>query len=61
MFKRTKINRCAMLALGGALLVPASAAYAQVAGEQQRIEVTGSRIKSLGAVSNSPITLMPTK
>ena len=61
MFKRTKINRCALLALGGALLVPASTAYAQVAGEPQRIEVTGSRIKTLGAVSNSPIASVSTE
>ena len=52
MFKRTRISTGVLLALGGVLLAPI-ASHAQ---DAQRIEVTGSRIKSLGAVSNSPIT-----
>lgn len=54
MFKRTRISNSVMIALGGALLVPAGAALAQA--DTQRIEVTGSRIKTLGAVSASPIS-----
>lgn len=52
MFKRTKISSCALLALGGALLVPANSAFAQ---SEQRIEITGSRIVRPGLVSNTPI------
>ena len=57
MFKRTKINSCTLLALGGALLVPVSTVYAQAA-DSQRIEVTGSRIKSLNADSQSPVQVL---
>lgn len=52
MFKRTQISTCALLALGGALMVPAAPAFAQ---DTQRIEVTGSRIKSTDALGESPI------
>ncbi len=51
MFKRTKVCSGALVALGGVLLVSAGSSWAQ-----QRVEITGSRIKSIGAVSNSPIT-----
>lgn len=56
MFKRTNVSRCALLALGGALLVPAMPAYAQ---DAQRIEITGSavrRIQSEGALPVQVIT-----
>lgn len=57
MFKRTKISSCALLALGGALLVPASSAFAQ----DQRIEITGSAIKRLGAETALPVTVIRTE
>lgn len=50
MFKRTKICTGVLVALGGALSLPA---FAQTA---ERVEITGSRIKSIGATSTSPIT-----
>lgn len=53
-FKRTKIYSGVVVALGSALLVSAPASQAQQA--EQRVEVTGSRIRSIGTVSNSPIT-----
>ena len=53
MFKRTQISSGVLVALGGALLFGAVPAYAQ---SVERVEITGSRIKSLGAASNSPIT-----
>ena len=56
MFKRTKISSCALLALGGALLVPVSSALAQQEG--QRIEVTGSRILSANALSPAPVQVL---
>ena len=52
MFKRTKISSCALLALGGALLVPALPAFAQ-----QRIEITGSSIKRIDAETALPVTV----
>ncbi|MDP2004283.1 MAG: TonB-dependent receptor [Rubrivivax sp.] len=57
MFKRTRINTGALIALGGTLLAVGVSAQAQTA---ERIEITGSRIKSLGAISNSPITSIGT-
>jgi outer membrane receptor protein involved in Fe transport len=54
MFKKSKICSGVLAALGGALLVgSSSSAWAQSA---ERIEVTGSRIKSIGAESSSPVT-----
>ena len=55
MFKRTKISNCALLALGGALLVPASSAFAQ---DTQRIEVTGSLIRRIAGESALPVTII---
>jgi len=52
MFKRTQVATGALIALG-AMLVTGTPVYAQ-SGE--RVEVTGSRIRSIGNVSNSPIT-----
>jgi iron complex outermembrane recepter protein len=53
MFKRTTMARASALALGGVLLSAAAPGFAQ---EAERVEITGSRIKTVGAVSNSPIT-----
>lgn len=59
MFKRTKISSGVLLALGGALLVPAFSTFAQTpAGSDQRIEITGSRIRSLNADSPSPVQVL---
>jgi iron complex outermembrane recepter protein len=55
MFKRTRISSCALLALGGVLLTPATTAYAQA---DQRIEVTGSRIKRVDAETASPVQVL---
>jgi iron complex outermembrane recepter protein len=54
MFKRTKISTGVLLALGGVLLAP----VAVQAQEAQRIEVTGSRIKSIAADSPSPLQVL---
>ncbi len=54
MFKRTKVSTGVLLALGG-VLVASSAVQAQ---ELQRIEVTGSRIRSVAADSPSPIQVI---
>jgi iron complex outermembrane recepter protein len=51
MFKPTPICKGVLVALGSMLLAAGSSVQAQ-----ERIEITGSRIKSVGAVSNSPIT-----
>jgi iron complex outermembrane recepter protein len=56
MFKRTQISSCALLALGGALMVPAAPAFAQAS--PQRIEVTGSRIRSVNAEAAAPIQVI---
>lgn len=55
MFKRTKVSSCALLALGGVLLAPAATVYAQA---DQRIEVTGSRIKRVDAETASPVQII---
>lgn len=53
MFKRTKVASGVLVALGGATLFAGLPAYAQT---PERVEITGSRIRSIGAASNSPIT-----
>ena len=53
MFKKSKICSGVLVALGGSLLAGATPSWAQTA---ERVEVTGSRIKSIGAESTSPIT-----
>ena len=53
MFKRTKVSAGVLAALGGVMLVTGLPVQAQTA---ERVEITGSRIKSVGAVSNSPIS-----
>ena len=55
MFKRTKIGTGVLLALGSALTTACLPAFAQTA---ERVEITGSRIKSLDAVSNSPVSTL---
>jgi iron complex outermembrane recepter protein len=57
MFKRTKISSCALLALGGALLVPASSVLAQ----DQRIEITGSAIKRTTSEGPAPVEIITRK
>lgn len=52
MFQKSKVTAGVLAALGGALLIAAPAS----AQTTERIEVTGSRIKSIGAASNSPIS-----
>ena len=52
MFKKSKVCSGVLVALGGALLAGAAPAWAQ---SSERIEVTGSRIKSVGNTSSSPI------
>lgn len=53
MFKRTSLARATAVVMGGFLLGAPLLSSAQTV---ERVEVTGSRIKSVGAVSNSPIT-----
>ena len=53
MFKRTKVCTAVFAALGGALTLAAVPAGAQ---STERIEITGTRIKSLNGTSTSPIT-----
>jgi iron complex outermembrane recepter protein len=52
MFKKSKVCSGVLLALGGALLVGAAPSWAQ---DGERIEITGTRIKSIGNTSSSPI------
>lgn len=55
MFKKTKVSRAVFVALGGvtALLAMPSTSFAE-----DRIEVTGSRIRSLNADSPSPVQVL---
>jgi iron complex outermembrane receptor protein len=55
MFKRTQISTCALLALGGVLMVPAAPAFGQ---DAQRIEVTGSRLKRAQTEGALPVTVI---
>jgi iron complex outermembrane receptor protein len=52
MFKRNKVSAAVVLALGGTLMA-VMPAYAQ-----ERVEITGTRIKSADAVSNSPVSTL---
>ena len=53
MFKRTKISSGVLVALGSVMVMGTVPAHAQ---SSDRVEITGSRIKTIGAASNSPIT-----
>ncbi len=55
MFKRTKVASGIMAALGGALLLAHPALFAQTA---ERVEVTGTRIKTIDAASSSPVSTL---
>lgn len=55
MFKRTKICSGVLVALGGTAAMVSAPALAQVA---ERVEITGSRIRSLSADSPSPVQVM---
>jgi len=55
MFKRTKVCTAAMAALGSLLMALPPGAFAQTA---ERIEITGSRIRALGAESPSPVQVL---
>ena len=60
MFKRTKLCSSLMLAFGGTLLLSAAPSLAQQPTPQQfeRVDITGSRIRSLGAESPSPLQVI---
>lgn len=65
MFHRTKVSRALLLAFGGGIVLCGAPALAQdaaapapAAAAPQRIEVTGSRIRSLNADSSSPIQVI---
>lgn len=53
MFKKTKVCTGVLLALGGGLLLGAGTVSAQ---QEQRVEITGSRIKTIDGTSSSPVT-----
>jgi len=53
MFKRTRVSAGVMLALGGSLLAGMQPAFAQ---SGDRVEITGSRIRTVGTTSSSPIS-----
>lgn len=56
MFHRSPISRAALLALGSMFLAPA--VQAQGAGAADRVEITGSRIKSILSESASPVVTL---
>lgn len=56
MFKRTKVCAGVLAALSGGLVIVSQPALAQQAAE--RIEITGSRILSIGAESPSPLQVL---
>ena len=53
MFKKSKVCSGVLLALGGGVMLASLPAFAQTV---DRVEITGTRIKSLGGSSNSPIS-----
>lgn len=55
MFKRTKVCTGVLTALGGALMAGALPALAQAV---DRVEITGSRIKSINVEGTSPVTVL---
>lgn len=58
MFKKSKVCSGVLLALGGGLTLAALPAFAQTT---ERVEVTGSRIKSLSVDTVSPVTVVDAK
>ena len=71
MFKRTKMSSCVLLALGGALLLPASSVFAQTPAPtpapapapkaeepSQQIVISGSRIKRDNFSTVSPVQII---
>ena len=56
MYKRTKVSAGVLAALGGSMLLAGLPAAAQTSGE--RIEITGSRIKSLQTETASPVVTL---
>ncbi len=58
MFKQTKVSTGVLLAVGGALMVPAAASFAQ---NTQRIEITGSAIKRTQAEGPAPVEVYTKK
>ena len=58
MFKKSKVCSGVLLALGGSLTLASLPAFAQTV---ERIEVTGSRIKSLSVDTVSPVTVIDAK
>ena len=56
MFKRTRISSGVLLALGGALLAPATTVFAQA--DTQRIEITGSNIRRADTETASPVQVI---
>jgi len=60
MFKRKSVNVAALLALG-AISAPALAQQDQPAQQLERIEITGSRIKSMNVETVSPVQVVGAK
>jgi iron complex outermembrane recepter protein len=58
MFKKSKVCTGVLLALGGGLTLASLPAFAQTA---ERVEITGSRIKSLTVDTVSPVTVVDAK
>jgi len=58
MFKKSKICTGVLLALGGGAMLASLPAFAQSA---ERVEITGSRIKSLSVDTVSPVTVVDAK
>lgn len=58
MFKKSKVCSGVLLALGGSLTLASLPAFAQTV---ERVEVTGSRIKSLTVDTVSPVTVIDAK
>lgn len=56
MFKKTRVCQGVLIALGSAVLLPAMAQTPAPAPASERIEITGSRIKSINGTSTSPVT-----
>ncbi len=52
MFKRNKLSAAALICMGMGAVI----ALPAMAQQLERVEITGSRIKSIGAVSSSPIS-----